>query len=314
MERLTPNEIKDTISIVGLLARLGFSPSKVNGKEQMYLSMLRNSDTRPSLSVNDELGVWFDHGSGQGGTVIDFGLAYWNTLSFAEVLDKLVEVYNLTVSEKVPRDPSKRKRLAVKLPHYKIEDVLPLGNNQVITDYLRRRGIWDIENDLLKEIYYYVEDEKKLIKHFFAVGWKNELEGWEVRNKYFKGCLGKKAVTFLERDAIQLVVFEGYMNYLSWKRLNPDSDSSVLVFNSLITLTRAIKIAQPFSSVGLYLDHDVAGRKATLEFIANVKQATDKSDLYLGHNDLNDKLTKDLIAFQLIPPSVSSSDSTHYQS
>lgn len=311
MERITPNEIKDTISIVGLLARLGFSPSTIKGKEQMYLSMLRPSDTKPSLSVNDELGVWFDHGTGQGGTVIDFGLAYWNTLSFAEVLDKLVEVYNLTIPVKLsPPDLNRRKRLAVKLPHYKIEDVLPLGNNQVITDYLKKRGIWNIENDLLKEIYYYVEDEKKLIKHFFAVGWKNELTGWEVRNKYFKGCLGKKAVTFLERDASCLAVFEGYMNYLSWKRLNPDSDSSVLVLNSLITLGRAMKISQSFSSVGLYLDHDLAGRNATTEFLVNVKQASDKSDLYLGHNDLNDKLVKDLGAFQLYSPS----DNTQYQS
>ncbi|MBE9599886.1 toprim domain-containing protein [Pedobacter sp. MC2016-24] len=293
MENLSASEIKDQVSIVGLLARLGFQPKRTSGKEVMYLSMLRESDTTPSFCVNDQLGVWFDHGSGKGGTVIDFGMAFWADLSFSEVLLKIQEVYNLSVIAEIPREP-KRKRLAIKLPNYQIEEVKPLGGNQVITDYLVSRGVWNVENDLLREIYYYVEDEKKLRKHFFAVGWMNELKGWEVRNKYFKGCLGSKSLTLIERDTSSLVLFEGYMNYLSWRLEHPDANHSVIVLNSLTTLVRAIKIASSFSSVEVYFDHDQAGRKATSDFIGALKETVDGSVLYLGYNDYNEKLINEL--------------------
>lgn len=75
---LTAKELKEQGSIVDLLSRLGHQPVPKRGREKMYISMLRDDDTDPSFSVNDELGVWFDHGAGKGGNIIDFGLAYWN--------------------------------------------------------------------------------------------------------------------------------------------------------------------------------------------------------------------------------------------
>ena len=58
------------------------------------------------------------------------------------------------------------------------------------------------------------------IKINFAAGWLNEAGGWEVRNKYFKGCLGQKAISFIPGHQKELCVFEGYINYLSWKTEN----------------------------------------------------------------------------------------------
>lgn len=289
MEILTAEEIKQQVSLVGLLARLGFQPKKTSGKEAMYLSMLRPSDTSPSLAVNDQLGVWYDHGSGKGGTVIDFAKEYWSNLAFPEVLEKIQTVYFSSPLPEAKPLP-KRKRLAVKLPNYKVEELKPLGNNQVITDYLISRAIWGVENDLLSEVYYYVEDEKKLKKHFFAVGWMNEFGGWEVRNKHFKDCLGKKSLTILNRDKKSLVVFEGYMNYLSWRSEHKESNSSVIVLNSLNNLGPAKKIALTFSSVLLYFDRDQAGRAATVDFKIAVPQAADASGAYLGYNDYNELL------------------------
>jgi len=190
---LNAAEVRDLVSLAGLLTRLGHHPLRKSGKEQQYISMLRDSDTNPSFSVDDGLGVWYDHGAGKGGNIIDFGLAYWPNLSFKEVLEKIVEVSETPIIAQ-PAENLRKRRHALKVPHYHIEDIKELGNNPAITEYLKQRGVWETAQGRLKEIYYYVEDEKKLRKHFFAAGWQNEIGGWEVRNKYFKGCLGHKGM------------------------------------------------------------------------------------------------------------------------
>src|SRR3546814_1350866 len=81
--------INREVSLVDLLSRLGHEPARRSRKELIYLSMLRDNDTSPSLSVNDQLGVWYDHGLGKGGSVIDFGLSYWNTTSVKEVAERI---------------------------------------------------------------------------------------------------------------------------------------------------------------------------------------------------------------------------------
>ena len=58
--KISARWVKDNISLVELLANLGYAPPKPIGKERMYVSMLRDSDTSPSFSVDDKAGTWFD--------------------------------------------------------------------------------------------------------------------------------------------------------------------------------------------------------------------------------------------------------------
>ena len=286
-------EIKDTVSIVDLLSRLGYEPVKIHGQESKYFSML-HTETIPSFYVKDQLGVWYDQGLGKGGTIIDFGLAYWS-LPFQETLEKIVQVCGTNLPlVNYDRQENARKRSAVKIPHYEIEDIKPLGNNPQITDYLNYRGIWQSAQNRIQEVYYFVEDQKKQRKYFFATGWQNELGSWEVRNKYFKGCLGHKAISFIAGDENRLAVFEGYLNYLSWLTENPQATDSVIVLNSVALLPMGIKKAREFSEVDIYFDRDKTGHNATLELIKALPQAVDRSAIYDGHKDYNEKLCADL--------------------
>lgn len=291
---LNLKELKEQASIVDLLAQLGFKPVRKYGKEQFYCSMLRNTDSKPSFSVNDDLGVWFDHGTRQGGNIIDFGLAFWKQLSFNQVVEKLQELCALTTAPK-----QRRPRKAVKVPHYIVEKVRDLGTHPAITDYLKSRGVFEAARSYVSEVYYYVEDEKGLRKHFFAAGWQNETKGWEVRNKYFKGCLGHKAITFLEGHAKNVIVFEGFVNFLSWRVENPGSDESVIVLNSLALLQAGIAKAKLFSRIDLFLDRDDSGLIATRDFLKVLPYASDRSSRYDGFNDYNDKIVAGLSAPQM---------------
>jgi len=287
---LNAKELKEQGSIVDLLTRLGFQPVKKTAKEHVYRSMLRDSDTKPSFSVNDELGVWYDHGTGKGGNIIDFGLAYWKQLSFHEVIEKIQEV--CTISAGIEKRVRTRK--PVKIPHYVIEDIKDIGTHPAITNYLKNRGVFAVAGSGLYEVYYYVKDLEGRQKCFFAAGWENESGGWEVRNKYFKGCLGTKAISFVPGHEKQLCVFEGYINYLSWKCENPEAGQSILVLNSLALLKAGIAKAKEFSSIDVYFDRDAPGHTATKEFIKSLPYATDRSESYLSYNDYNDKLRAEL--------------------
>ncbi|MEZ2334731.1 hypothetical protein AB6735_03815 [Mucilaginibacter sp. RCC_168] len=283
---LTAKELKDQASLVDFLANLGYQPVKKYGREKLYISMLRENDTKPSLSVNDELGVWFDHGTRKGGNIVDLGLAMWSHLSFGEVIQKIHSVCNLSVADKKPTRP----RISVKVPNYVVVETKPIGTHSTISEYLKSRRIFDQAKDILLEIYYYVKDQKGEQKHFYAAGWKNEKGSWEVRNKYFKGCLGNKAISFIHRDLKKAVVFEGFINYLSWKCENPLADHSVIVLNTIALLSEGIEKAKAFSCLEIYFDRDLSGLTASKEFIKALPYATDRSNAFEGFNDYNDKL------------------------
>ena len=288
MNNINATDVKEQICLVDLLARLGYHPVKPTGRELMYISMLRDSDTHPSFSVNQKLGVWYDHGLGKGGNIIDFGIAFWK-LSFQDTLEKIAQ----TIDQPIIKTIEPIRRHAQKLPHYQIEQIKELGSNPAITAYLKERGIWHAAPSRLKEIYYYVEDEKKTRKHFFAAGHQNETGGWEVRSKYFKGCLGHKALTKIDGAKNQLSVFEGYFNYLSWLTEN-EPFGTVIIINSVALLPQAISKVKDFESVHLYFDNDKTGREATMHFKLQVPQAMDYSFSYHQYNDYNEKITANL--------------------
>jgi len=305
---LNAKALKEQASLVDLLNRLGYTPVKKSGKEQMYRSMLRDDDRKPSFAVDDELGVWFDHGTRKGGNIIDFGLLYWKGLSFNEVIEKIQQVTLIVQGEK-----KLRPRLNGKAASYTIEEVKPIGTHPAITTYLKSRGIFEIGKDLLSEVYYYIEDDANERKHFFAAAWKNENGSWEVRNKYFKGCLGHKAITFIPGHEKNLAVFEGFMNYLSWKVENPSVNQSIIILNTLALLPEGIDKAIQFSAIDIYFDRDRPGHTATNELIKALPYATDRSRIYSGYNDYNDRLISRLKSKpEAEPPEIKQKSSFSY--
>ncbi|MGY3212447.1 CHC2 zinc finger domain-containing protein [Mucilaginibacter sp. HD30] len=282
---LSAKTLKEQASIVTLLNALGYQPVKKSGKEHMYRSMLRDGDNTPSFTVDDRIGAWFDHGSGKGGNIIDFGLAYWRDLDFKGVVEKIQQVCNtpLPVKEYRPRMP-------VKVRNYKVDQVKPIGTHPAITSYLKGRGVLEVAGGRLSELYYHVLNDQGEKKCFFAAGWKNEAGSWEVRNKFFKGCLGSKAITFVPGDTRHAAIFEGYINYLSWLTENRAAKESVIILNTLSLLREGIVKATQFSKLDVYFDRDIAGFQAAREFIKALPYADDRSSAFQGFNDYNDKI------------------------
>ena len=182
------------------------------------------------------------------------------------------------------------KKKTLDEPNYGIRQIKDLGNNPILSKYLESRGLLSVAEGRLKEIYYYIEDENKLRTNYFAAGWLNEKGSWEVRNPNFKGCLGQKAISFIPNSNERLAIFEGYFNYLSWLTDNPFATESVLVLNSLSLVQTGLEKASGFPENFLFFDHDTSGEKATALFKQALPNASDRSGIYKGYNDYNDKI------------------------
>ena len=75
------------IDMVDYLFSLGYQPQKIRNENHWYLSPLRD-EKEPSFKVNKGKNVWYDHGLGKGGKLVDFAMEF-HRYSLTEALEKL---------------------------------------------------------------------------------------------------------------------------------------------------------------------------------------------------------------------------------
>ena len=218
---------------------------------------------------------------GTGGSIIDL-IMRLEQCDAGEAMRRLEQHINgMSVSSFIWKNPAPRR-----LPSIIVERVQPL-ENPALLDYLTERDIdLDTARVHCSEVHYRVAD-----KSYFAVGFRNDAGGWELRNRYFKGCTSK-APTTRRGDYLTCLVFEGFMDYLSFLTLkrNPNPPHNVVVLNSVTNLAKAVPFIASHERVYTYLDNDEAGRKATTELKEACRNLSDQSVHYRPHNDLNDYL------------------------
>jgi len=159
--------------MVDYLASLGFKPARNSRNDFWYLSPFRQ-ETSPSFKLNRNLNRWYDFGEGKGGDIVDFGIQY-HRCSVAEFLRKMKQSFSFQqqkiIGIKEDEEPKKIKVLKVK----KISSL-------VLVRYLHKRRIpIAVAMKFCKEI-----DYELYGKRYFAIGFKNNAAGYELRNEKFK--------------------------------------------------------------------------------------------------------------------------------
>ncbi|MGJ1269531.1 toprim domain-containing protein [Sphingobacterium spiritivorum] len=277
-QRLSIEEAKK-IDIVSYLADIGYSPTKIHNNDYWYLSPLRDEKT-PSFKVNRSLNKWYDHGIGEGGSLIDFGIRFYRC-SVSELLIMLAE-------KSWPFEPQTVGSVILQRGLAKIEIT---GNFSIqspsLLTYLKERKIpVDIAKKYCQEVRYRVGN-----KTYFGIGFRNDSGGYEIRNPYFKCSSSPKDITTMNNNADQVVVFEGFFDFLSFITLHPqlaETAYDYVILNSLALFKKARQFMEAHSEISLYLDNDPAGRKCTETAMSTHKAYTDESRLYKQHKDLND--------------------------
>ena len=91
------------IDMVDYLNSIGQSPQKLYGNNYWYLSTLR-SEKLASFKVNRAKNVWYDHGIGKGGSLIDF-LMQMHQCDVREALQKLSSFHPQNMVKNNPERP-----------------------------------------------------------------------------------------------------------------------------------------------------------------------------------------------------------------
>ncbi|WP_313492362.1 toprim domain-containing protein [Sphingobacterium multivorum] len=292
----------EELSIVDFLGRLGYFPVKKSGREFFYHSMLRETGKNtPSLTVWDEGGKWMDHGGPNhtgihGGGIVQLAMAYWPNQSYFEILQKIQ--YTFDHFEKVEIPVFESSNVADRETNNILEfsHSQQLGRNYVLSRYLQERGVDSIANGLLWEVYYSNKLYSDPTKLFYAIGWKNEKDNWEISSpKGFKASIGNKDISIIPGKVDHLVVFEGFFDFLSWLTLTKKENlPTVMVLNSISLVKRAIERMREFNKMDLYLDNDEVGKQCTSTIKTSYPYANDRANVYSGYKDYNEMLIDSL--------------------
>ena len=284
------NEIKK-IKLADYLQSLGYTPIKQQGKSLWYKSPLRN-ETDASFKVNTELNQWYDFGIGKGGNIIALVAELYHSENVAYLLER--------IAERTPYIRPASFSFGEQKAHNSSFQGVQVGelSSLALIDYLRGRGInIELAKRECKELRFEHNG-----KPYFAICFPNIAGGYELRNRYFKGCLAPKDITHIRQQGEQRDVcylFEGFMDYLSFLTIrmnnNPEEprteEQDYMVLNSVTNLSKAEQLLRPYTRIGSFLDNDQAGQRA----YENLKKMfgnrlQDMSHHYAGHKDLNDYL------------------------
>ena len=281
------NDIKK-ISIRGYLARREITPKTEKSGYGMYLSPLREERT-PSFKVDWQTNLWYDFGTGEGRSIIDL-VARIENCSVADAIRRLEDrAINGVASSCIDRERDNGLSLVGK-PDKSCIEIVSVGdlNHPALVDYLRDRSIeLTFADKYCHEVKYAIGD-----RVYFAIGFKNDAGGWELRNRNFKGSSTPKNITTIRNGSDTVMVFEGFFDFLSYLSLkgNPTPTIDSAVLNSVTNLAKAIPFLQSHRTVHAFFDNDDAGRKAFASLRENLprSEVVDQSPFYRNHTDLND--------------------------
>ena len=191
---MTIQDVKQ-IKLADYLQSLGYTPVKQQGRNLWYKSPLRE-ETDASFKVNTELEKWYDFGIGKGGNIIALAAELYHSEDVAYLLKRIEErtAYIRPASFSFGRQHSDNQ------PYQGLR-VGELSSLALIA-YLQERGInIGLAKRECRELRFMNAD-----KPYFAIGFPNMAGGYEVRNRYFKGCVAPKDITHIRQQGGQRCV------------------------------------------------------------------------------------------------------------
>lgn len=279
------------MSICDFLNRVGSKPVYNKAKSALYHAPYRK-DVHPSLWVNKVRNTWYDLATGQHGDIADLGIALYHITDLHEVVKLLEKSAPFPlIQENMTKDII---RTEISNGGYEDIHVGSLGNWRLL-DYLRSRCIdIHVAQKYCSEIHYMLKG-----RFYYAIGFPNIAGGYELRNKFFKGCISPKNISVIEgcdnKDMCYL--FEGFFDFLSFVTLHLHADTvefaqemNYVVLNSVSNIDRAIPLLLDYNTVTCCLDNDAAGHNAMLRLSEHHENVHDASEVYAGYKDFNEFL------------------------
>ena len=239
------------IPLADFLARLGHEPIRKRGNEWWYAAPYR-TERIPSFRVNVDKQLWYDFGLGKGGDVFTLAGEFVHSNDFMEQARFITEAGIVPLPQIEPRP---HKTVEKKLVFEEVE-IRPLSHRALLS-YLEERGIAPaIAQRHCKEVHFRLYG-----KRYFAIGFGNRSRGFELRNRFFKGCIPPKDFSSFRQGSSRCHLYEGFMDWLSALTLGIGNEEDSLVLNSVANVDKAIPALENYQEIVCHLDHDDAGRR-----------------------------------------------------
>ena len=262
----------NNIELEEVLASLGHLPTRKTEKEAWYLNPFAN-ENQASFKLDISRNQWYLFSEGIGGNNIDFIRKYFK----CSISDALTWASEQNFS-------SFHQQTDFKVLKYEITEFSEIKNWN-LKKYLWSRG-------LSQKVYPYIKEVKFTMngKKLYAIGLQNQSGGWELRNSFYKGSLGKKDISLITKDSKNIYVFEGFFDALSFVEINENFNGDLLVLNSISMYKKSKEILKNYEEIFLFLDNDSAGEKMKNEMLLDFSNAVDSSLMYKNFKDLNEFL------------------------
>ena len=291
---MTIEEAK-SIQIADYLHSLGYSPVKRQGINLWYKSPFRE-ESEASFKVNTEREQWYDFGLGKGGNIIALVAHLYATDHIPYILKRIAE----QTPHVRPVSFSFGKQSSFE-PSFQQLEIVPLSSPALLA-YLQERGVnTELAKRECSEAHFTNNG-----KRYFAIAFPNVSGGYEIRNRYFKGCIAPKEISHIRQSGKAretCYIFEGFMDYLSFLTLRqkscpkyPELDKQdYMVLNSVSNVNKALYPLGSYERIHCFFDNDRAGMEALQQIrkeYGSTLYIRDASQTYSGCKDLNEYLQK----------------------
>ena len=252
-------------------------------------------DNHPSLNVSPDGRVWHDQSTGDKGGLIELVMTSLNTKDLSRVCAEFNSFSFLS-----SKSFNNQKENDIECSLFKSFEVMHLQSKGLFAYLYQRKVNIEIAKQYLMEAHYSF-DERTDGSYLYALAYANDKGGYELRSRPYrgnpegyKGCTSPKGITthFTIENA-PVVVFEGFMDMLSWVTLTDGVKHNLVVMNSVVNKEATVELLQSISDkVYLCLDNDKGGDEATA-FIKNVLPSViDYRSHYADCKDVNEYLIK----------------------
>ena len=249
-------------------------------------------DKHPSMTITTNGKGWYDQTDGSHGNLIDLVMRCLNTNDLSRVCAEFEKDSFSLFNSSNSLDRLKKEKVA----DFVFFDMVPLQSRGLYA-YLDERCInTAIAKQFLKEAHYSFQ-QREDGRFLFALAYPNDKGGVELRSKLFKGGTSPKGITtHLGIENKPLVVFEGFMDMLSFATLCREVRHNYIVLNSIVNIDAAIEAIRnsrtQYGRILLALDNDNGGNDATAKMLTAFPDAMDIRGRFAPFKDVNEYLCR----------------------
>lgn len=287
-------KIKSDVSLLDYFFKLeALGELRFDGKQGKEFFFGFHHQKTGSISVKDKDNLWYDHAKGEGGDIIK-AVQLFESKSFVEAINRLKD------NSDIVGDAYQAfyKKNGDNEYNVSITKVLDTVQHPALIHYLESRAL-ELKDvaEVAKEVHWTNGNV-----NFFGIGFENKNGGYAVRSKLYKGNLNGGGISSftIGQKPTSIKMFEGSMDFCSYRNLNPQESFHTILLNSTGNLTKKLSLNVNATSieknipVHIYFDNGVGGKKATEKALEFIKLGVDKSNFYTekGLSDVNDFLVQ----------------------